>query len=684
MIINSEHKLEVQGLSTIAVLAYVFYNSQIILFDEQLFKGGFIGIDILFVLTGYLITLSIYKELTIKGYFSFKIFFYQIIMRQVLPILILVIIISFPLGWFYLLPNDFVIFSSSAITSLSFISNLIFYYSGSAFWNISVMSKPLFHTASLSILIQFIILFPLIFIGLYKYLKSYLIFIFCFGFIISLGLAEYSSRNHPSLNFYILPTRVWEFLIGSILAHYETKRIKKIENNLVSLFFSIIGIFLIIYSFFSFNNKILYPSSLILIPLIGVCLIIWFSNNANFITKIISANLFVKTGIFSYSLFLWHYPIFSFSRISSIDESRIFIKLLILLIIVILSIITYYFLQRPLNNREKNNSKSTVFIILIFFLLSAIINLIVIKNNGFKNRVPKILQNSIEKPWNLLKNVDGESCYGVIKCKFNTSSNKKVFIVGDSHMASITFDLKNKIIEKNYQFITSTTVGGCLYFPGFSLANLKNKKQTHEACNFEYFKNLKEILSKQKDSIIIFGGRFPLYISNFFFDNKEGGKEKDNNNLKWPSTYVSNSNYKTIQESFKREVSKLSYNNKIILVYPIPEVGWNIHNEVLSQWIDSNFSKEFNLKFITTSYEIYKDRSKLSFNLLDSIKGENIFRVYPHTIFCDKLIKNRCVTHDDKNIFYSDSNHPSVVGAKLINELIINQIEKIEKSLNYK
>ena len=128
MIINSEHKLEVQGLSTIAVLAYVFYNSQIILFDEQLFKGGFIGIDILFVLTGYLITLSIYKELTIKGYFSFKIFFYQIIMRQVLPILILVIIISFPLGWFYLLPNDFVIFSSSAITSLSFISNLIFYY----------------------------------------------------------------------------------------------------------------------------------------------------------------------------------------------------------------------------------------------------------------------------------------------------------------------------------------------------------------------------------------------------------------------------------------------------------------------------------------------------------------------------------------------------------------------------
>ena len=84
----------------------------------------------------------------------------------------------------------------------------------------------------------------------------------------------------------------------------------------------------------------------------------------------------------------------------------------------------------------------------------------------------------------------------------------------------------------------------------------------------------------------------------------------------------------------------------------------------------------------TTSYEIYKNRTKSSFELLDSIQGENIYRVYPHSLFCDTIIKDRCVTHDDKNIFYADDNHPSLKGAEMINDLIIKEIEKIELKSN--
>ena len=86
--------------------------------------------------------------------------------------------------------------------------------------------------------------------------------------------------------------------------------------------------------------------------------------------------------------------------------------------------------------------------------------------------------------------------------------------------------------------------------------------------------------------------------------------------------------------------------------------------------------------YITTSYEVYKDRTQSSFELLDSIKDENIYRVYPHTLFCDTLIKDRCVTHADKSIFYFDDNHPSLKGAEMINDLIMKEIEKIELKSN--
>ena len=185
-------------------------------------------------------------------------------------------------------------------------------------------------------------------------------------------------------------------------------------------------------------------------------------------------------------------------------------------------------------------------------------------------------------------------------------------------------------------------------------------------------------LSKEKNSIIIFGGRFPLILSNYYFDNQEGGAEIGPRRSK----YISLGKYNTIQNSFKNEILELSNNNKIILIYPIPEVGWNPVSRI---FFDRNnkLSTKSNIKdFITTSYKVYKERTKSSFELLDSIKGDNIYRVYPHTLFCDTTIKNRCVTHDDKNMFYADDDHLSSKGAEMTNDLIMKEIEKIKLKSN--
>ena len=127
--------------------------------------------------------------------------------------------------------------------------------------------------------------------------------------------------------------------------------------------------------------------------------------------------------------------------------------------------------------------------------------------------------------------------------------------------------------------------------------------------------------------------------------------------------------------------AKLSKKHKIILIYPIPAVVLNPKRKIFVKR-NNKFSKEHILDYFTTSYEVYKNRTKSSFELLDPVQGQNIYRVYPHTLFCDTIIKNRCVTHDDKDIFYFDDDHLSLKGAEMVNDLIMKEIEKIELKSN--
>jgi hypothetical protein len=142
--------------------------------------------------------------------------------------------------------------------------------------------------------------------------------------------------------------------------------------------------------------------------------------------------------------------------------------------------------------------------------------------------------------------------------------------------------------------------------------------------------------------------------------------------------YVSVHKYDTIYHSFKNEILELSKKNKIILIYPIPEVGWDPNIKIFANR-QYKFSKNINFEYVTTSYQVFKNRTKSSFELLDSIKNNNIYRVFPHTLFCNTKIKDRCITHDEKNIFYSDDDHPSLKGSELINDLIISEIKKINE-----
>ena len=673
------YRPEIDGLRAIAVVAVILYHAQITIMGNQPFKGGFIGVDIFFVISGYLITSIILKELITTGSFSFK-YFYERRVRRILPVLLLIMLVSLPFAWVYLLPGSFVNFSKSILYSLGFSSNFFFWNSGQEYGAVSGLLKPFLHTWSLSVEEQFYILFPVVLLIIYKFLKKYLIHIVILGLVISLGLADWGSRNYPSFNFYILASRGWELLAGSILAYFEITFGHRCENKKLNLILPTVGLLLICHSIVYFNDRMFHPSFYTLSPIIGVCLIIWFSNKDELITKILSSKLFVGIGLISYSLYLWHYPIFAFDRLSEFSQESLLKKLMIGFLLFILSIFSYYFVEQP---ARKNKYKFKIIFIIIFVIVSFLIffNSKVILDDEFKNELPKIISQSTPKYWKKLKNSSGQKCFQKKEgCKFNTLSDKKVFIIGDSHMATLTFNLKKRITNKNYQFI-SYNYGGCFYFPDFNLIRVKTQKIS-EFCNKEFFLNLNEILSQENNSIIIIGGRLPVYLSNSFFNNQEGGIE-DN---EWGYKYKSSGNENNLQNSFKKGVLNLSKNNKIILIYPIPEVGWDINQKLYNKLPNKkNASIERYIKpknYITTSYDVYKDRAKSSFELLDAVQDENIYKVYPHKLFCNTIIKGRCLAHNNKDIFYADDDHPSSKGAEMINDLIMKEIQKIELKSN--
>jgi hypothetical protein len=467
--------------------------------------------------------------------------------------------------------------------------------------------------------------------------------------------------------YYYFSTRLWEFLAGSILAYFDifgTKNKNKILNHLLP----IIGLLLISYSIlFYTSDQPSYTNNFLAV--IGTCLIIRFSNKKETIYKILSHKLIVAVGLISYSLYLWHYPIFSFLRITGFLQKNIFTILFTAFIIFILSICTYFFVEKPFKKNLKIFKLKYIFFLFFFIFF---LNFTVILKEGFLNRVPKIISKEpTEKSFNLLKDSNKNICFNKIDgCKFNISSNKKIYLIGDSMMGTLAYDLKKKVLEGNYQFITYL-IGNCIFFPGFNLVDFKNIEDAK--CNDNYFSKIKLELSRQNNQIIIFGGRWTLYFLGEKFDNKEGGRE----GTVWLKKYIkkSNSRYETKLDSFINELLEISKNNKIILIYPIPEFGWDIKKKI---WLERNSKKNFS-ELTSVSYEVFLERNNITFKLLDSIKNENIYRIYPHLLFCNTIIKNRCTSNSDKDLFYIDSVHNSLAGSVMINNEIANVISLLEK-----
>jgi peptidoglycan/LPS O-acetylase OafA/YrhL len=653
--ISINYRPEIDGLRAIAVLAVIIYHAPAIIFQGfTLFKGGYLGVDIFFVISGYLISAIIIKEIQENGSFSFK-NFYERRIRRILPVLFIVVLISFYFSYLFLLPTDFIDYSKSSLSTLFFGSNYYFYFLNLDYSQFTGFKKPLLHTWSLSIEEQFYIFFPITMFIAFKKFKKNFAFILWFIFLTSFVLSIVQTEKNQILSFYSLHSRIWEFCLGAIASVYFYRKKLNFTNSFKNLI-SIFGLVLIFYSLLFLDHKYQHPSYFTLIPTVGTFLIILFSYKNNFVAKTLSSKILVWIGLISYSLYMWHYPVFAYADhmqfVGGYEIGKnIFTVIFFIFLIFSISTLSYFFLEKPFRN--KNFKFKNVSITLLLILLACVIlNFYTLKKEGkinsentkYETYIKNTMVNEECKFYSNKKDnffIDEELKNRYEDCK--EKHKKFILIIGDSHAGN----LYNAISKTtNYDFVLGLIKHGC-------------RPSKHENCQFlgaEKFieteiKNIKEIIITHKGS--------------FFLTNTG---DPNNENL----TYVRK------LPILKNEVSKtLRYLKKINILFPVIFVGPHIEPNIflskknIKSLLNGDLEQfESNLNFDLIKVDEYLERQmkkngiryiskikQLSFNFKEdyvvnnkiTFKDIGHWSDYGEYYFGKKLVKNNYLKNLEKD-----------------------------------
>lgn len=349
------YRPEIDGLRAFAVVSVIIYHADSYGAGTPVLTGGFLGVDIFFVISGFLITTIILRELQTTNRFSFA-RFYERRARRILPALFAVMLASLPFAWIYMSPSALVEFAGSGLSSLFFGSNIWFWQENTYTAQISQL-KPFLHTWTLSVEEQFYVFFPILMILTWKFFKRWALLILIVLGLASLQLAEFSSSRYSDANFYLLPTRGWELLAGSILAFIRPPTLaREGVMRVAGKIAPTAGIVMIVASFFLFNDTMRHPSYITMVPILGTVLLIWFSSPDEWMTRLLSGRVLVGIGLISYSLYLWHFPVFAFARLSDLPPT-VLIKFILVALSVILATLTYFFIETPFRRKETMSPK---------------------------------------------------------------------------------------------------------------------------------------------------------------------------------------------------------------------------------------------------------------------------------------------------------------------------------------
>lgn len=349
--IDKNHRRDIDGLRSLAILPVLLFHM-----GASFMPGGYLGVDVFFVISGFLITGILYKELQTTGKFSIG-NFYERRIRRIFPALVTVSAVTLIVGYFVLLPDAFKTLKLSLRWVFGFLSNY-FFAGQNSYFAPDIDLNPMLHTWSLAIEEQFYVVFPLLLWVLYKLVpKKAWAFVLGAIALVSIGWAQANYFADPTANFYEIQFRAWELLAGGLIALFidNFQTLSKWKNVLSSA-----GLLMLIGSYLFLDDKFAHPGYLTLIPVVGAALIIAFTTEGSVTYRVLSLRPVVFIGLISYSLYLWHQPIFAFVRILSPNELSPLELLPPLALTVLLSILTWKFVENPFRNRKAFSVKKTL------------------------------------------------------------------------------------------------------------------------------------------------------------------------------------------------------------------------------------------------------------------------------------------------------------------------------------
>ncbi|MDQ0322871.1 peptidoglycan/LPS O-acetylase OafA/YrhL [Pararhizobium capsulatum DSM 1112] len=648
-----EYRPDLDGLRAIAILPVLFFHA-----DLAWFQGGFVGVDVFFVLSGFFMARIILADLE-RGDFSFWQFYLRRI-RRILPALFTMIATTAAVAWFLLMPKEFVYFAESVKAAAIFTSNILFRRE-SGYFDIAAEMKPLLHTWSLSIEEQFYILFPISLFAAHRFARKHMAAILLAVLLVSLAASSWEVFRSPEKAFYLLQFRIWELLTGSLVALVPRPN----YPAALSKYLSLLGIGGILLAVFLYSSDIPFPGLYAALPCFSTALVIHARCSDGLPAVILNNRASIAIGRISYSLYLWHWPLIVFVRFAVGHDLTIVNSLQVIAVSFGLAYLSWRFIEQPARYGVWASSRTVIFGLSSSAVLASVVFGITVKNlEGIPQRLPQDVYQLYAATYDKSP-FFSEACFAdsdgkglspdAIRagklCTMGTGDKEKIqFLVwGDSHAAAIA----PAIDKAARQSGTSGLFVGRASCPPLPDAAF-GPQAVLDRCK-EYNNAVVDLIRRRKFPFVFLAGYWPKYVhrtelpgEGVYFDAKIKPDFSD-----W-SAPVEASLRKTIQEFSDQRT-------RAILVMDVPETGL-MAPEALAQ-----------AKMTGTTLEIAPPigytvrRQALARQILNTIsKDTGSILVDPMTYLCDI---QKCRVIIDGKVMYQDEDHLSRQGAEILSPI---------------
>lgn len=655
---TSQHayRADIDGLRAIAVLSVLIYHAGFYQSGQKLLAGGFLGVDIFFVISGYLIASILLEEIN-SGRLNF-IAFFQRRARRILPALFFVMLCSAVVAPFLLSQQALEEFASSIAASGAFVANLFFQLQDSYTAEPS-LRKPLLHTWSLAIEEQFYLLFPLFLWLIWKKWRSKFMLAFALVTVVSLLWAELGSYYSPNANFYLLPSRIWELIAGAMLACLNTRGKFKQAPGLLAY----LGLALVIICLIMFDDSTRHPSLLTLLPLAGTVMIIVATPASPYLNKLLSSKPLVGVGLLSYSLYLWHQPVFAFARVYTGNELTTLLKFGLIILCLILAAISWRYVETPWRRADKASlrlflrSLGSCGVVLFIFVVA-------VHTGGLTSVVASVTETASYPICRGRKHTvqDGQNCESrppQDACSFVAGSGEQSwYLVGDSTASSLAYPLQEHLRNGDTRLV-ELTKGGCPYIPN-TLVLDDGKVVCSKADNLLR----RKILRETSPSVVVIHSLLHIYI--------HGSRQRPHLESKTFKIHtISHPRAALSMQDVSRHVNQaikelLQQGHTVVLVYPIHMADFDMQHR-LADLEKMPLIKRKNLlatKRFSKSYQEFKTFAEVAYQIYDAIGDHpNLIRVLPEKLFCHPSLSGRCRIFAQDASLYVDFTHLSYFGA---------------------